>query len=130
MDDLILKLYQQFKPEDGLEADDSRYVNFSEVRGTRFLFRNLFRPIEAEAGTQRSTYQLICGQPGSGKTTELKRFQRWIMEQIVSPKPKKKRFFSIRVDTDEYINTGDVEYDDILFAIISALVEQVWEVEN
>jgi len=60
------------------------------------------------------TCQLLCGQRGSGKTTEINK----LILQLRSANPP---YFVIYCETDNYLDINDVEYPDVLLAIAQQL---------
>ena len=68
MTDLITSVSQQFDPQQALLPHDPRYVDCSVERGSAGLLTVMANNIRFSSG---STHQLLSGQRGCGKTTEL-----------------------------------------------------------
>jgi hypothetical protein len=62
------------------------------------------------------TCQLLSGHRGTGKTTELFRLHN----HLLTSEP---RYFVVYCEVDQYIDLNDVEYTDVLLAI----VQQLWK---
>jgi len=110
--DLLKKVFRAFDPPQVLPPDDPRYVECDRERGTVGLLDGLVDRVRGAAGY---TCQLVSGQQGCGKTTELLRFR----QDLLQGEP---RYFVVYCDAAEYVDLNDAEYPDILLAV----VRQVW----
>jgi hypothetical protein len=110
--DLITKVFNVFDPHEALRADDPRYVECNIERGSDELLDFLALTIRRSTGR---TCQLLSGHRGCGKTTELFRLQY----DLLTNEP---RHFVVYCEVDQYIDLNDVEYTDVLLAV----VQQVW----
>jgi len=110
---LITKIVGEFDPVKPLPLNDRRYVECSAERGSVGLLDSMARAVRRSA---ESTCQLFCGHRGCGKTTELYRLQRDLTFG-------KQRQFVIYCEADKYLDLNDVEYTDVLLAI----VQQLWQ---
>ncbi|CAA6804817.1 MAG: Unknown protein [uncultured Thiotrichaceae bacterium] len=99
--------YRNCDPEQPLTADDERYVDLAESRGTPQIARSITRNISR---SNNDTYLqlLFTGHRGSGKTTELFRLKRELENH---------KFFTIYLDIEETIDLGSLSYLDVLIAI-------------
>ena len=114
MSDDLKKIYQVFDPAP-LSADETDlYVDLDAVRGSSGLVKNLAKIIRL---SDKPTCQLLAGHRGSGKSTELRRLQG----ELESGKEK---FFTVFCEILEDIEPNDVDFPDILIAIIRQMADQ------
>jgi len=85
-----------------------------EVRGSSGLVNKLAQTIRLSG---KPTCQLLAGHRGSGKSTELKRLQGKLESG-----PEK--FFTVFCEILEDIEPNDVDFPDVLIAIIRQMAEQ------
>ncbi|MBW7927340.1 MAG: ATP-binding protein [Fimbriimonadaceae bacterium] len=97
-------IYGQFDKD--REIPESEYVDFDLVRGESVLAPLRQRFIFAREGETCS--QLFAGGRGSGKTTELKRFQQRLKEA---------GFTALYIDVEDTIDVNSCGFGDYLFAI-------------
>src|SRR4051812_41236068 len=107
-EELIERIAAVFDPVEPLLAGDERYVDCSAARQTPRLQLNMFRSIMAGGG---NGCQLFCGYTGSGKSTELNRLLAGVAQKRPSP-------FVVKCDANRSLNLADVDFDDILLAIV------------
>lgn len=110
--DLITKLQNVFAPEEPLPPRDARYVHCDVERGSSDFQGALARKIRRTPG---HTCHLVSGQRGCGKTTELLRLQ----DALRTERPG---FFVVNCEIDDHLDLADVEYTDVLLAVI----QQLW----
>lgn len=91
----LRRFVTQCDPLRPLEAGDPMYVPLDDVRGTVSCVDALFRTV---ALTETESCQLFTGFPGTGKTTELKRLARRMMDAKDLPT------YAIYVDFEEYVD--------------------------
>ncbi len=94
---------------DPLQSGDPRWVDCSQVRGGTDVVGLLALRIE---GSSHSTTQLISGDRGCGKSTELLRLANRL---------EKENFLVVYFAADEDIDMGDLVYTDLLLSIIKRL---------
>ncbi|MGK7944479.1 MAG: ATP-binding protein, partial [Microcystaceae cyanobacterium] len=107
----ISDVYNQFSPDYPLPDEDSRYVSCREVRGDDNIIRAVGRKITL---SDVPTYQLYTGHRGGGKSTEIAHLKAYLEE---------KGCRVIYFEADEYMDTKDVNYTDILLACTRRIVE-------
>jgi hypothetical protein len=119
VNDLIQRVYHQFGigPLDPNRQKDL-YVELDQVRGNRDAAIHLKNIIRRSEG--QPTCQVLAGHNGSGKSTELLRLKK-DLESIESP------FFVVYIKADDEIDRNDVDFPDILVAIIRQLAAQLKE---
>lgn len=111
------RIYQAFDPAP-LEADQvSLYVDLDFVRGASGTVDALAQRIRL---SNSPTCQIITGHRGSGKTTELKRLQHGL-------ESGDKKFFVVFCEADEDIDRNDIDFPDVLVAIMRQLAGQLKE---
>jgi hypothetical protein len=106
----IRDVFLQFNPLKPLETNDPRYVNCHQERGLPALFEQLRLPL---LDTARPF--LFSGYLGDGKTTILKQLQGLLTHD--------ERDIVAFGEADERLDLSDVEYDDVLLALL-AVVDQ------
>ena len=100
------------------DANDSRYVDLTDVRGGESLVKTIALAIEwAEAPDFHQ--QLVTGHPGCGKSTELFRLKAEL---------ENKQFYVIYMDVGEILDLGDITYLDILVGIAKSVVHDMNEI--
>jgi hypothetical protein len=109
----ITDCFNVFDPHEALPPNDPRYVECSKERGSVGLFESMARKIRFSKGR---TCQLLSGHRGCGKTTELLRLQQTLLTQ-------EPRHFVVYCEANQYIDLNDVEYTDVLLAV----VQQLWQ---
>jgi energy-coupling factor transporter ATP-binding protein EcfA2 len=107
--ELLKTLIPAFDPS--TVAKEDTYVEINKERGRPKDIEQLAKIIKISSGP---TYQLITGHRGCGKTTEIFALQRILRE---------KGYLGIYCDIEQYVDLTDVEYLDILLA----LVQCIWE---
>lgn len=107
--------YRACNPDHPLDADDNRYVDLSDVRGTRVISTAIARRIErSEAGHYYQ--QLFTGHRGSGKSTELFQLKREL---------ESRKFFVVYIDVEELLDLATLDYLDVLLSIIKQTEEEL-----
>jgi hypothetical protein len=116
---LLTDLFNACNPYYPLPADDPRYVDCQEVRGDDDITVDLGLNIQR---SQEMTCQLYAGHFGAGKSTELRRLEKYLKEQ---------GYFVVYFAADEQdINPEDTEYTDILLACTRHLLETIKDADS
>ncbi len=119
MSDLTVDVYRVFDPDEPLPPDKpDLYVELDDVRGQAAVVQRLANAIRRSAD---STCQLLAGHRGSGKTTELFRLQRELETG------SKERYFTVFCGADKDVDRNDVDFLDVLAAIVRQMAEQIRE---
>ena len=101
---------------DPLQSGDPRYVDCSSARGYEGdIVRTLSWRIDSSKAPMT---QLISGHRGCGKSTELLRLAKNLED---------KKFLVVYFAADEDLDVGDLEYTDLLVAIIKRLERSLAE---
>jgi hypothetical protein len=107
---LISELARIFAPDVPLKPGDKRYVECSVERGSDEMLNHMANTIYRSEG---NNCLLLSGHRGCGKTTELFRLQQMILRSSA--------YFVAYCEADSYVDPSDVEYTDVLLAIIQQL---------
>lgn len=110
----LKRIYQVFDPAPLTEDETDLYVDLDKVRGSSGLVNKLAQTIRLSG---KPTCQLLAGHRGSGKSTELQRLQGKLESG-----PEK--FFTVFCEILEDIEPNDVDFPDVLIAIIRQMAEQ------
>lgn len=103
----LAETFQVCNPDTPLSATDTRYVDLSEVRGTKVIAKTIARNI-GYCDQTHFHQQLITGHRGCGKSTELLRLKSELESQ---------NFFVVYVNTEELLDMSDLDYLDVLLSI-------------
>jgi hypothetical protein len=118
MIDLVQRIYAAFDPSP-LKADNGGlYVELDDVRGDADIVKRMSAKIRLADG--QPTCQVLAGHKGSGKSTELYRLQR----ALETGDPK---MFIVFCDADDDVDRNDVDFPDLLVAIVRQLATQLKE---
>jgi hypothetical protein len=104
----LKKIYRAFDPAPLSGEDSELYVPLDDVRGSSGLVTRLTKPIRL---SDKSTFQLLAGHVGSGKSTELRRAQKEL-------ETGDERFFTVFCQILEDIDPSDADFPDVLMAIM------------
>lgn len=115
--DLETQVYRQFESTP-LRADQTNlYVDLDDVRGNTSIVHRLASRIRL---AHQTTSQVLAGHRGSGKSTELYLLQKAL--ETTDPK-----YFVIFCRADEDLDRNDIDFPDILIAIVRQLAKQIRE---
>jgi hypothetical protein len=120
LQELRRRLYAEFNPDAPVPADDPRYVECDEERGSAALidaFAESIRLSEKPKGCH-----LFSGHRGCGKTSDLKRLQKRLESRL--PLIGEPEYFVVYCELDALVDmNGPVEFSDVLLAV----THQIWE---
>lgn len=111
------EVYRACDPDKPLTAEDKRYVDLSEVRGTKVLATKIARRI-SRCDSSQYHQQLITGHRGCGKSTELLRLKKELEER---------NFFVVYIDTEELLDLVDLDYLDVMLSIAKQTEQELRE---
>ena len=117
MSDLIKRIYKAFDPAPLTTDVDDLYVNLDDVRGSSGLVTELANNIRL---SDTYTCQLVTGHRGSGKTTELRKLQHQLENSD-------EKMFVVFCEIDEDVDRNDIDYPDILIAMVRQMATQLNE---
>jgi len=112
----LKRVYKAFDPAPLSAEETDLYVELDEVRGSLGLVDRMAKSIRL---SDRPTCQLLAGHRGSGKSTELRRLEQEL------EKDGEGKFFVVLWDVSEDIDRGDVDFPDVLIAIVRQLAEEL-----
>ncbi|MBN1866577.1 AAA family ATPase [Candidatus Sumerlaeota bacterium] len=117
--DLLQKAYRIFDPAplQSDENDKDLYVDLDAVRGSAGVVKRMANKIRLSA---KPTCQLLAGHRGSGKSTELRRLQNEL-------DAGEDRIFAVFCEADEDIDRNDVDFPEVLVAIVRQMAVQLKE---
>ena len=118
----ILEVLQKIEYEEALPAGDPRYVDTTTARGSEKTFSRLARkfgwdPTSKAFFAPNEKHVLFFGHIGSGKTTELRRYARWLNDS--------KRFYVVEVDVLAKLDRNNLQYTEALMAMAESLLERM-----
>lgn len=123
MSDLLKPIYAAFNPAPLHQGQDDLYIDLDSVRGDSSVVESMKRKILL---SDDPTCQVLTGHRGSGKSTEL-----WKLRQTLeSPTSAPNRFFVVQVRADDDLDPNDIDFPDVLIAIIRQLATQLKELEQ
>jgi len=115
--DLAQRVYREFSPEPLLpDRQRELYVDLDEARGNMGTVSRLEKTIRFAEG--KPTCQVLAGHKGSGKSTELLRLKKQLES---GPSP----LFVVYVQADDDIDRNDVDFPDVLIAIVRQMATQL-----
>jgi hypothetical protein len=114
--DLAQRVYRQFSPAPLRADQEALYVDLNAARGDMEVVSRLEGKIRRAEGSP--TCQVLAGHKGSGKSTELLRLKKRLESDP-------DRFFVVYVEADEDIDRNDVDFPDVLIAIVRQMAAQL-----
>lgn len=115
----LKQIYGAFSPAPLTAEQHTLYVELDQVRGQGDapVVRQLEQKVRLADGP---TCQVLTGHRGSGKSTELRRLQH----HLETEKEGDDRYFVVLVQADEHMDRNDVDFPDVLIAIIREVAAQ------
>lgn len=119
----LLETLQTLRYEDALSADDPRYVDTREARGSQQTLNRLAKKLGCDLKQHKffpsaSSHVLFFGHVGSGKTTELRQYARALADSGF--------IYGVEVDVLSRLDRNNLQYSEVLLAMAEALVECRW----
>src|SRR5262245_15879299 len=117
--DSILEVLQQIDFNQGLGAEDPRYVDTRAARGSQKTLHRLATKFGLDTSSGRlaprsTNHVLFFGHTGSGKTTELRHYAVELGQVG--------RFFIVEVDIVQVLDSNNLQYADALMAMAETLL--------
>jgi len=116
----IEDVYNACNPLFPLPAGDPRYVPCGEARGGEDVVEIFARRIRR---SEKPLCQLFAGHLGGGKSTELLRLKA----ELEQPRDGQNYLVVYFAADEEDLDSNDVDFSDILFAVIKELASQLRE---
>jgi hypothetical protein len=118
----LLQVLQGIGYEEALPADDPRYVDTHEARGSELTFKRLaqkfgWNPANDEFFAPKERHVLFFGHIGSGKTTELRHYAAKLNDS--------RRFYVVEVDVLLKLDRNNLQYAEVLLAMAESLFERL-----
>lgn len=120
MSDLLKRIYNAFDPAPLHQGQQGLYVDLDDVRGHSGTVERLRQKILLADG---ASCQVLSGHRGCGKSTEL-----WQLRQsLEAPAPDSLPFFVVQVQAEQELDVNDIDFPEILIAIIRQIATQFRE---
>lgn len=120
-DDRLQRIYAAFDPAPLTSESMKLYVPLDDLRGQADIVRRVSGKIRLSNGSP--TCQVLAGHKGSGKSTELFRLKHELENDS-------HKMFVVFCKADEDIDRNDVDFPDLLVAIIRQMARQLREQAN
>lgn len=120
----LYDVLSQLHYEEGLPADDPRYVDTLAARNSQDLFQRLAKRFgywqekNMVVATQK-THLLFFGHIGSGKTTELRHYAQEFNRSGL--------YCALEVNVNERLDRNNCQFPDLLLAMAQSLLEVLHE---
>jgi hypothetical protein len=111
------QIYGVFSPSPLTADQNTLYVDLDKVRGSTGVVPILEQHIRLASSP---TSQVLAGHKGTGKTTEL-----FLLKQALEVQEPK--FFVVMVRSDDELDRNDVDFPDLLIAVIRQIAVQLRE---
>ena len=108
-------IYAAFSPSPLTAEQNDLYIDLDKVRGNAGVVPVLASHIRLASG---ATSQVLAGHKGTGKTTEL----HLLKQALETGDPK---FFVVMVQSDDEVDRNDVDFPDVLLAVIRQVAVQL-----
>jgi hypothetical protein len=115
-------VYRVFSPAPLTPDQQSLYVSLDSARGDSGVVHSLARRIRL---SEKSVSQVLAGHKGSGKSTELMQLQLELQRPDAED-----RYFVVLVKADEDIDRNDVDFPEVLIALVRQMAKQLREREG
>lgn len=118
----LMAVMQQIQFEVALSADDPRYVDTREARGSEQTFQRLakkfgYNPANNAFMPPSSVHLLLFGHVGSGKTTELRQYaQRLTLSS---------HYYVVEVDVMSKLDRNNLQFSETMLVMAERLAEQL-----
>ncbi len=113
------KFWNACNPSESLKlgnAEDLRYIDFSEVRGGKII--NVLKRTITLSSSDKRTCQLLTGHIGCGKSTELLRLQKELTDE---------GFHVVYFESTQDLDEMDLDLTDIMLAIARRVTQSLEE---
>jgi hypothetical protein len=118
----LMAVMQQIQFEVALTADDPRYVNTQEARGSEQTYQRLakkfgYNPASNAFMPPSSVHLLLFGHVGSGKTTELRQYAQKFTESG--------HYYVVEVDVMSKLDRNNLQFSETMLVMAERLAEQL-----
>jgi hypothetical protein len=122
-DSIEKRLYRIFDPAPLRPDHDNLYIELDNVRGDADIVNRLASRIRF---SDKPTCQILAGHRGSGKSTELYRLQH----HLQTTDQEGHRYFVVFCECDDDIDRNDVDFPEVLLAIVRQTAKQLRDREG
>ncbi len=118
----LMTVMQQIQFEVALDADDPRYVDTREARGSEQTFQRLakkfgFNTLNKAFLPSASMHLLLFGHVGSGKTTELRQYAQQLSASG--------NYYVVDVDVMGKLDRNNLQFSETMLVMAERLTEQL-----
>ncbi len=115
------KIYAAFDPAPLKKGEGDLYVDLDAVRGHSSIVARMKKKILL---ADKPSCQVLTGHRGSGKSTEL-----WQLRQALENPDTNAadRFFVVQVQADDELDRNDIDFPEVLIAIVRQIAQQLRE---
>jgi energy-coupling factor transporter ATP-binding protein EcfA2 len=118
MADILRSIYAAFNPAPLKKEQQGLYVDLDSVRGDSSVTDRMKQKILLSDGP---SCQVLTGHRGSGKSTELGQLRH----ALENPARGSDRMFVVQVQADAELDRNDIDFPEVLVAIIRQLAGQL-----
>ncbi len=118
MNSKLKEIYSVFSISPLQPSQRTLYVDLENVRGNTGIVHRMAEKIRL---ADAPTCQVLTGHRGSGKSTELSRLRQALQE----PTAGDPRFFVVQIQADDENDRNDIDFPDVLIAIVRQVAEQL-----
>jgi energy-coupling factor transporter ATP-binding protein EcfA2 len=122
MSSKLKEIYTVFSPSPLQPSQNAWYVDLEDVRGNMGIVHRMAQKVRL---ADAPTCQVLTGHRGSGKSTELSRLRQALQETTSDS-----RFFVVQIQADNELDRNDIDFPEVLIAIVRQLAEQLRAREN
>ena len=114
-------IYAAFDPAPLKKGQEDLYVDLNDVRGHSSIVVRMKKKILL---ADKPSCQVLTGHRGSGKSTEL-----WKLRQALENPDTNAadRFFVVQVQADDELDRNDIDFPEVLIAIVRQIAQQLRE---
>jgi hypothetical protein len=120
--DLLRRLYQAFDVRALRDVDAELRVELDEFRKPQTGVAHEMYSKVVYSSHSRPCHQVLAGHNGSGKSTEL-----WYLKSRLEAGGQTKPFFTVYCDADDHVDRNDVDFLDVLVAMLRQLATDLRE---
>src|ERR1022692_2493644 len=117
------EIYSIFSPSPLRPDQNALYIDLEDVRGNTGIVHRMAEKIRL---ADTPTCQVLTGHRGSGKSTELSRLRQALQE----PTAGESRFFVVQVQADDELDRNDIDFPEVLIAIVRQVAEHLRDREK
>ena len=115
------KIYAAFDPAPLKKGQEDLYIDLNDVRGHGSIVARMKKKILL---ADKPSCQILTGHRGSGKSTELWKLRQALENPDASAAD---RFFVVQVQADDEMDRNDIDFPEVLIAIIRQIARQLRE---